>query len=76
MLVHKMFKLIVVRRLRDAEAAAAKAAAELTKKQAKRMADIAAVLAEEEKEYRKRLARQECLQQVNVLKMAQVPAAY
>lgn len=51
-------------RLRDAEAASAKAAAELSKEQAARMADIAAVLAEEEKEYKKRLTRQECDKQV------------
>jgi adenine/guanine phosphoribosyltransferase-like PRPP-binding protein len=51
-------------RLRDAEAAAAKAAAELSKQQAARMAGIAAVLESEEKEHQKQLARQEFDRQV------------
>ncbi|WIA22675.1 hypothetical protein OEZ85_001086 [Tetradesmus obliquus] len=53
-----------VYRLRDAEAAAAKAAAELSQQQAARMRGIAAVLDNEEKEYQKQLARQEFDRQV------------
>lgn len=54
----------LVCRLRDAEAAAAKAAAELSQQQAARMRGIAAVLDSEEKEYQKQLARQEIDRQV------------
>lgn len=55
-----------VHRLRDAEAAAAKAAAELSKQQAARMTGIAAVLEGEEREYQKQLARQEFDRQVRL----------
>jgi hypothetical protein len=58
------FALFCFCRLRDAEAAASKAAAELSKQQAARMRSIAAVLEGEEKEYQKQLARQEFDRQV------------
>lgn len=45
--------------MRDAEAAASKAAAELAARQQQRVAEIAAALEEEDKEYRKQLKRQD-----------------